>query len=124
MGTIFLYLIFLIIAYLCSVVGFFMDNVAIFDSLSLAIIAGVCGGYFLGIHPALCVLICAAVFAILMLLMCTSAGFWIISSIMAAVWGAFFAFLFLIFTSDLLWFIVAFVISFIIVLIQHIRQRI
>ncbi len=119
-----LYIVFLVVGFFCSVVGFFVDNVAVFDSLSIAVIAAVCAWNFLGIHPGLCVLICAGIFGLLLFLMNTSVGFWIISSLMSALWGIVAGLFALVFTGgDLIWFAVLFIIGFGVVMRQHITQR-
>lgn len=119
-----LFVIGLAIALLCSIIGFFIDNVAVFDSLSIAVIAAVCAWNFLGIHPGLCVLICAGIFGLFLFLMNTSVGFWIISSLMSALWGLVAGILALAFSgADFIWFVVFFIIGFGIVMYQHVTQR-
>lgn len=119
-----LYIAFLVLGFFCSVVGFFVDNVAVFDSLSIAVIAAVCAWNFLGIHPGLCVLICGGIFVLFLFLMNTSVGFWIISSLMSALWGLVAGIIALAFSgADLIWFVVFFIIGFAVVMRQHVSQR-
>ena len=52
----------LVVSFILMVVGLFIGHIIVFDSIALGIISGVCCNHFFTLHPALCVLIGAAVF--------------------------------------------------------------
>ena len=58
----------LVVSFILMVVGLFIGHIIVFDSIALGIISGVCCNHFFTLHPALCVLIGAAVFALLLFL--------------------------------------------------------
>lgn len=58
----------LVVSFILMVVGLFIGHIIVFDSIALGIISGVCCNHFFMLHPALCVLIGAAVFALLLFL--------------------------------------------------------
>lgn len=65
----------LAISFVVMVVGLFIGHIIIFDSIALGIISGVCCNHFTDIHPALCLLIGAAVFAGLLFLQKRASAF-------------------------------------------------
>ena len=113
----------LVIGLICLIVGLFIGHIILFDSIALGIASGVCSYHFLTLHPALCLLIGAAVFAAL-LLQKTRFGFWIIGALLSLVWAVIFGlFAFLVSNADPLWFYVVCGISFVVMLLLHIRAR-
>ena len=64
----------LVVSFILMVVGLFIGHIIVFDSIALGIISGVCCNHFFTLHPALCVLIGAAVFALLLFLQKTPKG--------------------------------------------------
>lgn len=114
----------LIISLIVMVVGLFVGHIIIFDSIALGIISGVCCNHFTDIHPAFCLLIGAAVFAGLLFLQNTRFGFWIIGVLLSAAWAVIFGLLaFIISNADQLWFYVVCGLSFVVMLLLHIRAR-
>lgn len=114
----------LVIGLICLIVGLFIGHIILFDSIALGIASGVCSSHFLTLHPALCLLIGAAVFAALLLLQKTRFGFWIIGALLSLVWAVIFGlFAFLVSNADPLWFYVVCGISFVVMLLLHIRAR-
>ena len=106
------------------VVGLFIGRIIVFDSIALGIISGVCCNHFLTLHPALCVLIGAAVFALLLFLQKTRFGFWVIGVLLSAAWAVIFGLLaFIISNADQLWFYVVCGLAFIVMLLLHIKAR-
>lgn len=117
-------LIGLAIGLVCMVVGLFIGHIITFDSIALGIIAGVCCNYYFTLHPALCLLIGAAVFAALLFLQHTRFGFWIIGVLLSLAWAVIFGLLaFTISNADQLWFFVVFGLSFLVMLALHKRAR-
>lgn len=109
---------------ICTVVGLFIGHIILFDSIALGIISGACCSHFFTLHPALCLLIGAVVFAGLLLLQYTPAGFWIIGVLLSAVWAIIFGLLaFLISNADQLWFYVVAALAFAVMLLLHIYAR-
>lgn len=98
----------LVVSFILMVVGLFIGHIIVFDSIALGIISGVCCNHFLTLHPALCVLIGAAVFALLL----------------SAAWAVIFGLLaFIISNADQLWFYVVCGLAFIVMLLLHIKAR-
>lgn len=114
----------LAIGFIVMVVGLFVGHIILFDSIALGIISGICCYHFFTLHPALCLLIGAAVFALLLFLQNTRFGFWIIGVLLSAAWALIFAFFAYIFGGeDMMWFYVVLGLAFIVMLLLHIRAR-
>lgn len=114
----------LVVSFILMVVGLFIGHIIVFDSIALGIISGVCCNHFLTLHPALCVLIGAAVFALLLFLQKTRFGFWVIGVLLSAAWAVIFGLLaFIISNADQLWFYVVCGLAFIVMLLLHIKAR-
>ena len=114
----------LAIGFIIMVVGLFVGHIIVFDSIALGIISGVCCNHFFTLHPALCLLTGGVVFALLLFLQKTRFGFWIIGVLLSAVWAVIFGLLaFIISNADPVWFFVICGISFVIMLILHIKAR-
>ena len=97
----------LVVSFILMVVGLFIGHIIVFDSIALGIISGVCCNHFFTLHPALCVLIGAAVFTLLLFLQKTRFGFWVIGVLLSAAWAVIFGLLaFIISNADQLWFYV------------------
>ncbi len=112
------------ISLILLIVGLFVGNVILFDSIALAIAAGVCCNQFLSVHPALCLLIGIAALAGLLALQRTRAGFWLIGGLMSAVWAFVFGMVaYLISEGDMLWFYVILGLGFVAVGGLHLRAR-
>lgn len=114
----------LAIGFIIMVVGLFVGHIIVFDSIALGIISGVCCNHIFTLHPALCLLTGVVVFALLLFLQKTRFGFWIIGILLSAVWAVIFGLLaFIISNADPVWFFVICGISFVIMLILHIKAR-
>ena len=114
----------LAIGFIAMVIGLFIGHIIVFDSIALDIISGVCCNHFFTLHPALCVLIGAAVFVLMLFLQNTRFGFWIIGVLLSAVWAVIFGLLaFLISNADQVWFYVVCGLSFVIMLSLHVKAR-
>jgi hypothetical protein len=70
-----------------AVIGLFVGNIIVFESIGIAIAAGCLAGHFYAIHPAYCLLIGIGVLVTLVFLMKTKVGFWLIGGAMSLVWG-------------------------------------
>ena len=105
----------LVVSFILMVVGLFIGHIIVFDSIALGIISGVCCNHFFTLHPALCVLIGAAVFTLLLFLQKTRFGFWVIGVLLSAAWAVIFGLLaFIISNADQLWFYVVCGLAFIV----------
>ena len=114
----------LAIGFIIMVVGLFVGHIIVFDSIALGIISGVCCNHFFTLHPELCLLTGVVVVALLLFLQKTRFGFWIIGVLLSAVWAVIFGLLaFIISNADPVWFFVICGISFVIMLILHIKAR-
>ena len=91
MGTLFtiglLFIVALAVIVIATVIGLFVGNIILFESIGIAIAAGCLASYFLDIHPAFCVLIGIGVLIGLYFLMNTKIGFWVIGGLMSLLWG-------------------------------------
>ncbi len=71
----------------CSIIGFFIGNIILFESIGIAIASGCLANHFLHVHPALCLLIGLAILGGLLFVMKTKIGFWLIGGLMSVLWG-------------------------------------
>ena len=114
----------LAIGFIIMVVGLFVGHIIVFDSIALGIISGVCCNHFFTLHPALCLLTGVVVFALLLFLQKTTRYLRVIGILLSAVWAVIFGLLaFIISNADPVWFFVICGISFVIMLILHIKAR-
>ena len=112
------------ISLILLIVGLFVGNVILFDSIALAIAAGVCCNQFLSVHPALCLLIGIAALAGLLALQRTRAGLLLIVGLLSAVWAFVFGMVaYLISVGDMLCFYVILGLGFVAVGGLHLRAR-
>jgi hypothetical protein len=75
------------IAIILSIIGFFIGNIILFESIGFAIAAGCFASDFLHIHPAFCLLLGIGVLIGLNLLMRTKFGVLLIGGLMSLLWG-------------------------------------
>lgn len=80
------------IGFILFLVGLFFQQIMVFDSIALGVIAGfaVNGVWHLSTAPSIG--IGAGVFALLLFLQMTKVGFWIIGVLLSILWGFIFAF--------------------------------
>lgn len=121
-------IIFLIISLAISavlfVIGLFVGNIILFDSIILSIAAGVAASHLLEIPTAFCLLIGIGLLLILLLLQKTKVGFWIIGILMSAVW----AFVFGLFAhgfshGNMVWFYTVFGLSMLAMIGLHLNAK-
>jgi hypothetical protein len=74
------------------IIGLFLKQIIVFDSIALGIIAGFSAHGLLHVNTVLAIIIGIATFGILLCLQMTKAGFWIIGTILSVLWGFIFAF--------------------------------
>lgn len=111
MGAIFAYgiltAISIAIGLIFLIISIFVGHIILFDSIFLALLSGVLCHEFLGLHPALALLLGLAVFVLLFWLQNTKFGFWVIGILLSVLWGFIFGFIAYTFTSqDMIWFYV------------------
>lgn len=82
-----LLIISLILSAVLFIIGLFVGNIILFDSIILSIAAAVAASNLLHIHLAFCLLIGIGLFLLLFWLQKTKVGFWIIGILMSAVWA-------------------------------------
>lgn len=111
------------LALIVAVIGVFVHNIILFDSISIGIIAGACAKNFLPIHPAFAFLIGLGTFLVLLWLQQTKVGFWIISIIMSLIWGFIFSIIAYFITSDEIWVYVVWGVGFFVVIGLHLSAR-
>ena len=76
-----------IVMIISTVIGLFVGEIILCESIGIAIAAGCLANHFLSIHPIFCVLIGIVVFIGLFFLMNTKIGFWLIGGTMSLLWG-------------------------------------
>ena len=76
-----------VVIVITTIVGLFVGQIILFESIGIGIAAGCLANHFLHIHPALCVLIGLVVLGALLFLMNTKIGFWLIGGLMSILWG-------------------------------------
>ena len=74
------------------IIGLFLKQIIVFDSIALGIVTGFTAHGLLHVNTVLAIIIGIAVFGILLCLQITKPGFWIIGLIMSGLWGFVFAF--------------------------------
>ena len=91
MGALFagglLLIIAIIVMIVATIIGLFISQIILVESIGIAIAAGCLLNHFLHIHPAFCLLIGIGVFIGLYFLMNTKIGFWLIGGLMSVLWG-------------------------------------
>lgn len=75
------------VGFVLFIIGLFLKQIIVFDSLALGIVAGFAAHSILHLNMVLSIVIGLAVFGILLFLQMTKVGFWIIGLIMSALWG-------------------------------------
>lgn len=74
------------------IIGIFLKQIIIFDSIAIGVVAGFAAQSLLHVHTVLALVIGIAVFGILLFLQMTKPGFWIIGILLSILWGFIFAF--------------------------------
>lgn len=69
------------------IIGLFLKQIIVFDSIALGIVAGFTAHGLLHVNTVLAIIIGIAVFGIMLFLQMTKVGFWIIGLIMSGLWG-------------------------------------
>ena len=128
MGQLFAIGLFLVIAVIVvivtTVIGLFIGNIILFESIGIAVAAGCLAAHFLSIHPAFCLLIGIGVLIGLYFLMNTKVGFWIIGGFMSLLWGFLVAIIVYDSTGrDMIWMYVSWGLTTLVILLLHINAR-
>ena len=114
----------IVIGLVMTAIGLFVGHIILFDSIALAVVSAVCCNQFLDVHPAFCLLIGIAAFAVLFFLQHTRFGFWLIGGLLSAAWAFVFAFLAYVFSGeDMIWFYVIFGLALVLMIWLHLRAK-
>lgn len=113
----------LLIGAVLAFLSLFFLHTTIFNSLLFGIAAGCCCNYFFSFHPAFCLIIGIAIFLIFSFLQSTAVGFWIIGVILSVAWGFVIAVFVYMFTHDMIWFYVSWLLGFAVMLMAYIHSR-
>lgn len=109
---------------LSTILGLFVGNIILFDSLLISLTCGYFCYAFLAIHPAYCLIAAAVLCLILFLIQHTQIGFWAIAMLLSYCWGFAFAILaYLISGNSELWFYSVLISGFIIMLLLHMKAN-
>ena len=118
------FLIGIVIGIIALITALFIGHIVFFDCVAIAIITGVICNTICFIHPALCLLIGIAVFAVLFFLQKTRFGFWPIAVLMSIVWAMIFGTIaYIVSGDDMVWFYVVFGLSFVAMIFLHIKTK-
>ena len=113
-----------IIVIVTTIVGLFIHQIILVESIGIAIAAGCLASHFLSIHPAFCLLIGIGVLVGLLYLMNTKIGFWLIGGLMSLLWGLLIAvFVYDGTGKDMIWTYVSWGLATLVVLGLHINAR-
>ena len=82
--------IYIVLSIVLTVIGLFIGNIILFDSILLAALSGLLCHTLWMLHPALCLVVGIAVFLLLYWLQHTGVGFWLIGGKMSLLWSAVF----------------------------------
>lgn len=106
------------------IIGLFLKQIIVFDSLALGIVAGFMAHGLLHVHTVLAIVIGIAVFGILLFLQMTKPGFWIIGILMSALWGFIFgAVAWSIAGQNLFWFYIVWIAGTLVIMLLHLGAR-
>lgn len=106
-----------------AIMGAFVSNIIIFDSVVLALAGGITANTLLHIHPAFCLLIGIGLFFGLMFLQHSKYGFWIIGGLLTLFWSFVFGFIAYTIARDMIWFYVIWGLSAVFVAGLHFYAR-
>ncbi len=113
-----------VLGLIVTVIGLFVGNIIVFDSIALALLAGFLSHGLLHFHPALAIVLGIAVLVGLLLLQQTRPGFWIIGGVLSLLWGFIFSVFAYIFSGeDMIWTYVILALGTIFVFWLHLRAR-
>lgn len=114
----------LCLPFLSTMLGLFVGNIILFDSLLISLACGYFCYAFWSLHPAYCLIIGAVLCIVLFLIQHTKIGFWAIAVLLSYCWGfAFAVFAYLISGNSQLWFYAVLISGFIIMLLLHIKAN-
>ena len=109
---------------LTTILGLFIGNIIIFDSILISLVCGYLCHYILAVHPAYCLIISAVLCLVLFLIQHTQIGFWAVSLLLSYCWGFAFAIAaYFISGNSSLWFFAVLIFAFVIMLLLHIKAN-
>lgn len=107
-----------------SIIGLFISDIIVFNSLAMGAASGFLAYGLLHIHPALSIVAGIAVFAVAYFLQKTKVGFWIFAVILSLLWGIIFSSMAYEFSGkDMIWTYVVLGLGTLIMLGLHINAR-
>lgn len=113
-----------VLAIVLTIIGLFFGHIILFDSIALALVAGLVSNGVFKIHPALSLLIGIAVFFGLFFLQKTRVGFWIIGGLLSLFWAMVFGGIAYEATGyDKIWGYVVFGLALVIMIALHLKAR-
>ena len=113
-----------ILAVVLTVIGLFFGHIILFDSIALALVAGLVSHGVFHIHMAISIVIGLAVLVGLYFLQNTKVGFWIIGGLLSLAWGFIFSTMAYEFSGkDMIWTYVVFGLGTLVMIGLHIHAR-
>lgn len=107
---------------LSGVVGLWFSQIIFFDSALAGVAAGMACNHFAQIHPAICIVIGLAAFFLIFMLQATTIGFWVIGGLFTLAYASAFGFI-AYSEGDIIWGVVVFGLSLLIVGGLHLHAR-
>lgn len=109
---------------LMTVIGLFVGNIILFDSILISAIFGYMCYCIWHVHPAVCLIIAAVTCLIFFGIQHTTIGFWATAIFLSFCWGAVFAVIaYFVTGSSLLWFSGVLIFAFVIMLLLHFKAN-
>lgn len=109
---------------LSTILGLFIGNIILFDSILISLVCGYFCYAFWAIHPAYCLIVAAVLCLVLFLIQHTQIGFWAVAILLSYCWGfAFAAAAYFISGNSELWFFAVLVFAFVVMLLLHIKAN-
>lgn len=116
--------LYLALPLLTTILGLFIGNIIIFDSILISLVCGYLCYSILAIQPAYCLIIAAVLCLGLFLIQHTQIGFWAVALLLSYCWGFAFAIAtYFISGNSSLWFFAVLIFAFVIMLLLHIKAN-
>ncbi|OUP62793.1 hypothetical protein B5F12_09510 [Pseudoflavonifractor sp. An176] len=96
------------IGVVATILGLWLGQIILFDSIAMGIVAGVCCHHFAHVHTALSVLVGIGVCVLFFALQNTTIGFFLVGGIFTLAYSVLFGLIALVLTADTIWGLVVF----------------
>lgn len=112
------------IGLLMTIIGLFVGNIILFDSILISLVFGFLCYSIWSVHPAICLIIAAFACLLLFGIQHTTIGFWAVSIFLSFCWGAVFAGIaYFVTNRSPLWFFGVLIFAFVIMILLHFKAN-